>query len=73
MHGGPAVMMCRFFVMLGGGMMMCAGGMLVRHEALLVADGVTTHRACEVKMSLVLFCTNFMSRCSESRSGAVPF
>jgi hypothetical protein len=72
-HGGLTVMVRCLFVMLGGGMMMCASGMLVRHEALLVVDGARTHRACEVKMSLVLFCTNFTPRRSENRSGDVPF
>ena len=44
MLGGHAVMMRRFLVMFGGGVMMGAGGMFVRHEKLLVAQ-VQAHRS----------------------------
>jgi hypothetical protein len=41
MAGGLAMMMCRLFVVLGGRVVMRAGGMLVRHAALLLTDNST--------------------------------
>jgi hypothetical protein len=60
MFGGQAVMMRRFFVMPGGGMVMRAGWMFVRHEVFLLAGQGSTHPACEINMSTPVVCTKFM-------------
>lgn len=52
MPGGQAVMMGSLFVMFGGRMVMGAGGVLVRHEELLLVDSASTHASNKRNMSV---------------------
>jgi hypothetical protein len=60
--GGLAMVLRGLFVMFGRRMMMCAGGVLVRHVGLLVMHKGSTHASNNGKMSLCTLCTNFMPR-----------
>src|SRR5271169_6218516 len=51
MLGGHAVMMRRFLVMFGGGMMMGAGRMFVRHEKAPRGSSSSSPQSREINMS----------------------
>ena len=60
MFGGLAMVMRRFFAMLGGGMMMRAGRMLVRHETLSLVVNARAHPERKINMSICVVCANLM-------------
>jgi hypothetical protein len=61
------MVMRRFFVMLGGGVMMRAGRMLVRHGTFPLVGNVSTHPVCEINMSIRVVCVNVI--CARRRMG----
>src|SRR6202034_362713 len=73
--GGHAVMMRRFLVMLGGGVMMGAGRMFVRHGKLLVAQPQAHRSPAKQTCQGALFFANFAgaARCSHQTVARPPF
>src|SRR5215472_5217787 len=51
MFGSHAMMMSRFLMMFGGGVVMGAGRMLVRHRKPSFWLGTSTHQSREIKVS----------------------